>query len=288
MDTPNPECTKGTTLFSGVELVQNKKSTGEALSITFGDQAENHVGMQMIGTRIPAGLTIEELRESAQKWETCGYKCELIELHPHLPTINRETAEAEGVSMKAAILIVRNGAAAFKSRPDELLAEQKQLKVDKKAKMRGRVVNKLARWNLCYGDEEQEPDYDAGKGRVVAFTSVPKLNTIREKLPYFFGPKAANLVAELNMYYDITKCGIGFHGDTERRIVVCIRLGDQIPLHFQWFLQSKSIGERIKLTLNHGDIYAMSEKAVGSDWKKRKIPTLRHAAGAEKYLRTRK
>jgi hypothetical protein len=28
----------------------------------------------------------------------------------------------------------------------------------------------------------------------------------------------------------------------------------------------------------------MSEKAVGFDWKKKKIPTLRHAAGCIKYL----
>jgi hypothetical protein len=28
----------------------------------------------------------------------------------------------------------------------------------------------------------------------------------------------------------------------------------------------------------------MSEKAVGTDWKRRVIPTLRHAAGCHKYL----
>jgi hypothetical protein len=36
--------------------------------------------------------------------------------------------------------------------------------------------------------------------------------------------------------------------------------------------------------LNHGDIYIMSDKAVGYDWKKRKIPTLRHAAGCKKFF----
>jgi hypothetical protein len=35
--------------------------------------------------------------------------------------------------------------------------------------------------------------------------------------------------------------------------------------------------------LNHGDLYVMSEKAVGQDWKRKVIPTLRHAAGAKKY-----
>lgn len=28
----------------------------------------------------------------------------------------------------------------------------------------------------------------------------------------------------------------------------------------------------------------MSDKAVGFDWKKKNIPTLRHAAGSKKYL----
>jgi hypothetical protein len=32
------------------------------------------------------------------------------------------------------------------------------------------------------------------------------------------------------------------------------------------------------------DIYAMSEKATGFDWKKKTIVTLRHAAGCKKYL----
>ena len=36
--------------------------------------------------------------------------------------------------------------------------------------------------------------------------------------------------------------------------------------------------------LNTGDIYIMSEKAVGSDWRKSSMYTLRHAAGSNKYL----
>jgi len=39
-----------------------------------------------------------------------------------------------------------------------------------------------------------------------------------------------------------------------------------------------------ELKLEHGDIYFMSEKATGFDWKNRKIVTLRHAAGASKYI----
>jgi len=50
-----------------------------------------------------------------------------------------------------------------------------------------------------------------------------------------------------------------------------------------WFHQSKPISEPIIFNLNHGDMYIMSEKAVGTDWKKSSKITLRHAAGCKKY-----
>jgi hypothetical protein len=39
----------------------------------------------------------------------------------------------------------------------------------------------------------------------------------------------------------------------------------------------------MKLVLGDGDMYVMSEKAVGFDWLKKKIPTLRHATGCDKF-----
>jgi hypothetical protein len=40
----------------------------------------------------------------------------------------------------------------------------------------------------------------------------------------------------------------------------------------------------VDITLNAGDVYLMSEKAVGTDWRHTKdgILTLRHAAGCAK------
>jgi len=114
---------------------------------------------------------------------------------------------------------------------------------------------------------------------------LPLLSNVRDKLVEIIGKPAKGLVAEGNYYYDINKCGIGFHGDAERKKVIGIRVGATLPLHYQWFKESKPISERVKLSLNHGDIYLMSEKAVGTDWKKKKIPTLRHAAGCEKFLK---
>ena len=62
-------------------------------------------------------------------------------------------------------------------------------------------------------------------------------------------------------------------------------LGESRPIHWQWYFKSQPIGERIKFTINNGDMYIMSEKTSGYDWKKRNLKTLRHAAG-EKYVNT--
>lgn len=77
----------------------------------------------------------------------------------------------------------------------------------------------------------------------------------------------------------------GYHGDAERRKVLAVRLGASNPIHFQWFQDGKPIRDHMVFELEGGDMYIMSEKTVGTDFKKRKIPTLRHAVGAEKYVK---
>ena len=78
-------------------------------------------------------------------------------------------------------------------------------------------------------------------------------------------------------------CGIGWHGDSERRKVVAVRLGHEMDMQFCWFQDCKPVSEPLVLQLQHGDMYLMSEKAVGQDWHKRLPLTLRHAAGAAKF-----
>ncbi len=255
-------------------------------TLTFGDQAENHVGMQQIGEMADEGFSVEDLQAAKELFEQDGYQCELILLHEVLD---------EDLD-QAAILIVRNGVYAFVD-ADELYDEQAELDYDTKAFMYGRVVNKHARHNICFADFSQEPDYENKKGRIVDYDSVPLLQTIQQDLPNYLMQKAANLNIEGNHYYDVTTCGIGFHGDAERKKVVAIRLGNTAPLHYQWFKgvkdsnnkwQSKPVGERVVLSLEHGDLYVMSEKAGGHDWKKKNIYNLRHAAGCEKYTTIKK
>ena len=250
-----------------------------SITITFVDQAENHKGMQIIGNPAREGFNYDDLCDCIKILEKRGISYELVDLT--LKEYNNlEFAPAY-------VLIIKNGVDAFmvEGTAKSIFDEQRSLNWDSKAKMYGRVVNKKARYNLCYANESQEPDYDEGKGRIVAWKDIPITYLFKDIIKKIIGTKGEGLVAEGNYYYDVTKCGIGFHGDSERKKVVAIRLGERTPLHYQWYHEGKRIGERIKLELEHGDIYIMSEKAVGWDWKRRKITTLRHAAGSSRFLK---
>lgn len=273
------------------------------VTLTLGDQAENHAGMQKLGELVEygQGFHLEDLEDIKIKLEELGLECELVPLDliqtpPSLaPSLAPSPSKSEIIldPEPAYVLIIRNGVnqilASGGFTQEDMFQEQLNLELDKHAWMRGRVVNKHARWNVCFDDVGQEPDYDSKKGRIVAYGDIPITQHLITQIPAYFGKKAENLKGEGNYYYDKKKCGIGFHGDSERRKVIGIRLGlgESTPLHFQWFRQSEPVGERIVLNLNGGDMYIMSEKAVGQDWKKKKIYTLRHATGCKKYTTTK-
>lgn len=164
----------------------------------------------------------------------------------------------------------------------------------------GRVMNKLARQNICYAlDMDQKPDYAEGKGTIVNLKTKVKLFKAVERLKQMIAEGLIAIdskteviinVVEGNRYYDLKKTGIGFHGDTERVVVICITIGGGggYPMRWQWFKDGMPVGKPIDIELNDGDVYVMSEKSVGADWKKKVIYTLRHAAGAEKYRTLKK
>lgn len=239
-------------------------------TLTFGDVAENHVAMEQIGTRsaLGEGFALLDLLRARSRFQAAGYTCEVLTL-----------------SSKAGVLIIRGGLAAIlgPEGPDALKTEQDRLEKDKKALMYGRVVNKKARWNLCFAEEGHEPAYEEGKGRVVSYAEVPLLATLVAVLPAWFGEKARDLKGEGNYYYDPSACGIGYHGDTERRKVIATRLGEPMSLHFQGYQYGVPAGPHHEVLLKHGDMYMMSEKAVGTDWKSSSIRTFRHAAGCAKF-----
>lgn len=242
-------------------------------TITFGDVAENHAKMQKIGTLHENGYSVEKLIQIQQKLTSYGLITELVDLNVGFDQTFSE----------AKVLVIRKGAQFIlgEETTDGLIAENDALTMDKKALMRGKVVNKVARWNLCFADEDQEPNYEDGKGRVVAWKHIPRMSRIRQIISEWTEDMLLN--GEANYYYDISQCGIGFHGDGERRKVFAVRMGETMPIYFKWYQNSEPVGDAFELILNDGDMYIMSEKAVGFDWLKKKIPTLRHSTGCSKF-----
>ena len=156
--------------------------------------AENHRGMEKIGTMVQ---------------ENQGFN------HSDLNNIRFENSSLLNLAIdekypEAYILVIKNGIKKITGHDQmDLFKEQLRLNYDTKAYMYGRVVDKKARWNLCFDYDNREPDYDNGKGRIISFDQVPLMKSFLEKLPLHFGNKATNLKVESNYYYDINKCGIG-------------------------------------------------------------------------------
>jgi hypothetical protein len=253
------------------------------ITLTFGDAGENHKGMQIIGDKVDEGegFTYDDLKELKTKFK--DYK-----LNSKLYKLNRYIPESNDIPI-AAVLVVKNFIQTILNDTEytykNFIEEQLNLEYDKKAFMYGRVVNKNARYNLCFDEKAQEPDYENGKGRIISYKEMKILNTIRKKLNKIIGRKFDNMKCESNYYYDINKTGIGYHGDTERRKVVAIRLGASLPIHYQWFKNNLPKGDNVNIDLDGGDLYIMSEKAVGTDWKSSSIYTLRHATGCDKFTK---
>lgn len=250
------------------------------ITLTFGDQAENHIGMQQMGERVAEGegFQWEDLEVIYNRLEALGATVERYDLHDNEPELDLPSAY---------LLVIRNAVSFFlpeeKDAHEACFQEQAALPVDKKAYMYGRVVQKHARWNLCFDNQSQEPNYPKGRGRVIAFEDIPLTHRIIDQFPIYFGEKARHLKGEGNYYYDTRTCGIGYHGDSERRKVIALRLGAPLSIYYQWYRHGAPVGYTMEIPLNGGDMYLMSEKAVGTDWKKSSIYTLRHATGAKKF-----
>ncbi len=237
------------------------------LTHTFSECVENHAGMETIGTKRDRGLSTATLLK-------------------HGALEGGEVHRLSHGDERASVVVFRNGVdkllgeggadALFRESTDQAF-DDKFLNVKRKV-----VQNKHGRLNNCYADQAQAPDIPNGRGTVIAFNSAPCMKKLRAKLPALLGKDVEKLYAESNLYTDVRKkaVGIGFHGDTERSVVVGVRLGKaQQPLRFLWYQKSKVISKEHVIKLNHGDIYAMSWKATGHDWKRSSLKTLRHGVG---------
>jgi hypothetical protein len=254
----------------------------ETISLTFSSSVENHRGMEIIGNQNARGLTVEECIELNKRYPEFS---EIIRLNDLLPSFIDEDVKSK--IEDAVVLIFRNGVEhVLGLDASELYKEQAKLNYDSKMYAYGKVMEKRARYNLCFADFSQSSDFANKKGTVINFNdeSIKLTKYLRNAISEKIGGKCTNLFAEGNRYYDLKKTYIGFHGDTERNLVLCVRLGSSFPIYFQWYHKNKEISEPVKIDVKGGDIYIMSEKAVGTDWKCSSKYTLRHAAALNEKL----
>jgi len=254
----------------------------ERMSLTMGDAGENHAGMELVGKLMEegSGMTISDLNLIQQHMERLGKKCEYMDMSAY--------------GHESAVLVIRNYIE--DSVQKEIYEEISQIPWDTKYwdTRRSRVLNKHARSNLVFLEGvEQEPDYENAKGRIVDSDKLKMLGSVKRALIENIeqGIKDGGSVTqgipyimEGNRYFNLNKCGIGHHGDAERTRVICLSIGsDYYPMQWVWFNKNKPVHAPYEIKINSGDVYIMSEKAVGRDWKYSSKYTMRHAAGAVKY-----
>ena len=288
-----------------------KAMASERMSLTCAPGGENHAGMEIIG-RMPVkgeGFKATDMEGLGPYFQNLGFDSSVLNLNN---LSGQNTIMGLGSDDQARVLLLRRWVQVMfedttvQDIYKELIADTWDAEyLDKnkyrieivdgvETKVRGKRMNKRARTNLCYvAGREQEPDVWKGKGRIVDLKKKTTLNLAVDRLRSMIEAGLIEIgsktkveinVVEGNRYYNLKTTGIGFHGDTERVVVICISIGcDNYPMRWQWFKDGMPVGESIDITLNCGDVYIMSEKAVGADWKLRSIYTLRHAAGANKY-----
>jgi hypothetical protein len=307
--------------LSDSELINIMKT--ERFSLTCAPGGENNRGMEIIG-RMPVkgeGFTAKDIEGLGHYFnELMGAsfgnrKAFVLDLNAL--SINEYINKLLPDEDQARVLILRDwGKKMFNSNwTKEVYKELAPIKWDaeyldpnkyrieivdgKEVKKRGKRMNKRARTNLCFvADREQEPSVYEGKGTIVDLKKLDYLYNGVEELKKQISnglikigskTKVEINVVEGNRYYNLKNTGIGFHGDTERVVVICISIGvDNYPMRWQWFKDNMPVGKSIDIKLNNGDVYIMSEKAVGADWKKSSKYTLRHAAGSKKYISLKK
>ena len=250
---------------------------------------ENHTGNQMIGTeRSP--LTKEHLNKIGRKFQEEGYEPRALKLHK---LCGKTLRKKNGERLKAYVLHVPKGVKAFGLKGKQLKHELESVNPDKKFlnPRTKKVQNKRARYNFNIADHhlKQTPEYHLGKGTVVSFEEMPKAKQVRDGLSAWGEelniPNMQELNFEANVYHS-EDSGIGFHGDTERCMVIGANMGKKRCIEFQAFEEALPTGKCVSIELRNNDMYLMCVEACGHNWKDGgyKLPHFRHRAGYPKWL----
>lgn len=255
---------------------------------TFSCFAEGHVGMdieenQSVKDGKNKAMTKEELIKVQDYFKTLGAS-------PVLYSLKKMDKEPD-----AFVLHIPSGVQFIGANPQDTFDEMKALGKDGMDSQflhrSGKIKNKLARWNFNVGDRHQDADIQNGKNTLYNFTELPSVHAIRIGLNKIASHNEMDhmkdLLAEANVYYNDT-CGIRYHGDEERdgSPVIGVNFGEDRYLCYRSFFKHRFFGEEFKLKLCHGDMYFMSEEAVGIGWlrKTHQKVIFRHRAGSVRFL----
>ena len=254
-------------------------------SLTIGNGGENHTGMEFLGKKRKHGngWDLDRLLKCKDILESIFGKT--VELY----NLNEECLEGVEIPEKceqpkpAYLMICRNFLTEevhknFKKELESYEWDRKYYDT-----RRQKVLNKLARANVCYGKEGRASDFENKKGTIIGFDQSPLIGKLLNVVEILMDEQ--DLIVEGNQYDDATKNGIGPHGDTERVLVSCLRVGYEMPMKFGMFWNCLMRGKSFETVINGGDLYFMSEEAVGAKWKSKSKWIWRHAAGAKKYLK---
>lgn len=143
---------------------------------------------------------------------------------------------------------------------------------DKKVLLRNKVVNRVGKYVISINNEAQEPNYEQGQYRVVSYNELEDLKVVKNNLEKI---AKHHLLCRGDYNYNHEKLKLKYQGGKVNNMM-CIHLGDPIQLSYKWFFSNKPVSESTGFTLNHGDLYIMSEKATGHDYKLKKNPILKH------------
>jgi len=273
-------------------MMNNSTLSSTRIALTWGDCGENHAGNQQVGEiqKSGTGVTLADLAGVQAHYQAKGGVAEL-----KVFTVPDECP----AKIEAGVLILRN----FLSQEEQLamMSELTSKTWDTKFlnTRTGKVLNKHARSNLIFQrGVTQVAAYEEGKGTIEDINSMPHLASadrkVREISQLIAGldtpTQNCDLICEGNRYRTETtkksdQQGIGYHGDSERTRVFALSIGGyNYPMQWVLFHRYCPMAAPERVLLNSGDLYIMSELAVGQHWNKSSLWTWRHAAGHPKYL----
>jgi len=274
------------------------------ITYTWCECGENHHGNQQVGeiASVGNGFTTNDLM-AAQNFAETNYGCstELFNLNNlglldemGVPLVIKNKKEEIVEVKEAHFLLIRDFIPKILEKNNltmgDLMKEVTGQYWDTKYwdTRRQKVLNKHARKNNCIAEIGQVADYEKGMGTIHSFESMKIMNLLRTEFQKI-GSKFEFACGEGNLYEDggKKKNGIGWHGDSERRRVLSMRLGlnPSMPFYYRWKYRHQEIGKLMRWEINAGDVMVMSEWAVGTEWKSSSKVTLVHSTGAKKYVK---